>query len=564
MAEGDSPISDHLDLPESPSQIIGRHRNRLVNIIKQNDIPQLCQFIASCSPEDVIAPGTPYLEDTLFNAASYGSPEALRILLEVYTAAPEVVERFNPKFRLLLDACSAANVDVVRFILDSHDSPENRLPLGTVDLHQRDDSGDTPILAATGSLMYLEKDADELENEGLDCNEWVQNRIAQSHQLVNLLLDRGCSAADVIPPLPNDLSPWGSQVRDSVLGFAVSRANGPLIQRLIDAGADIYLKHQHLHHARVPFQSRVRNSRAYDVTTLHLASFFYNPEAVKLLLSDQSSKNNANPELASSCDSDGRLPLHWAASGPGGFNCRLMEKQLKITETLRLLLDHDSTSINLVDNTGSTPLHYAAISHAMCGCSQHAELAIRTLLEYRADPGIPDGSGRTILHLLGYHSHQGDPVETTLLDLILSHSADINHAENNGKTALHIFAQNLRQVSAAKFLIEHGADFRARNTVRETPFHTAARGFLSDYVRRDGRDKEVTTANKIRLQDEMMRALKEAAGEDTAMLMSQPNVEGKTPQDLLEETRRRWQGMNYPMSGPGRGRGRGRGQLVEA
>jgi ankyrin repeat protein len=564
MAERDSPISDPLDLSESPSQMIGSRRNRLVNIIKQNDLPQLRQFIASCSPEDVIAPGTPYLEDTLFNAASYGSPEALHILLEVYTAAPEVVKRFNPKFHLLLDACGAANIDVVRFILDSHDSPENRLPLGTVDLHQRDDSGDTPILVATASLMYLDKDADEVEDEGLHWNEWIRNRIARGHQLINLLLDRGCSATDVIPPLLNDLSPWGSQVQDSVLGLAVSRANGPLIQRLIDSGADIYLKHQHFHHARVPFQSRTTKGHAYDVTTLHLASLFHNSDAVKLLLDYQNYKNNANPELASSCDSDGRLPLHWAASGPGGFNCRLLDKQLRITETLRLLLDHDSTGINLVDNTGSTPLHYAAISHAMCGCSQHAELAIRTLLEYTADPRIPDGSGYTILHLLGYHSHQGDPIETMLLDSILSHGANINHAENNGKTALHVFAQNLRQVSAAKFLIEHGADFRARNTLRETPFHAAARGFLNDHVRRDGRDKEVTTAHKIRLQDEMMQVLKEAAGEDTAMLMNQPNAEGKTPQDLLQETRNRWQGMEQPIPGPGRGRGRGRGQPVGA
>jgi ankyrin repeat protein len=562
MAESGSPISDRSDSsdpPESPHQIIVRSRNRLVNIIKQNNLAQLHQFIASCPPEAVIDPGTPYLEDTLFNAASYGSPEALRIILEVYTTAPDVVERFNPKFCLLLDACGAANVDVVRFILDSHDTPENHLPLGTDDLHQRDDSGDTPILAAAGSLICLAKDIDEE-----DKTEWIQDRISRAHQLMHLLLDRGCPATDVVPPLSNDLSAGGSQVQDSVLGLAVSRANGPLIQRLIDSGADIYLKHQYLHYAKAPFQLRLTKDHVYDVTTLHLASFFYNPDAVKLLLDHQHYKNNTNPDLASSRDSDGRLPLHWAASGPGIFNCRLLDKQLRITETLRLLLDHDSIGINLVDNTGSTPLHYAAVSHAMCGYSQHAELAIRTLLEYGADPRIPDGSGRTILHLLGYHSTQSDPIESTLLDLILSHGANINHTENNGKTALHVFAQNLRQVSAAKSLIEHGADVRAWNTLQETPFHAAARGFLNDHVHRDGRDTEVTTANRIRLQDEMMCALQDVAGQDAAMLMSQPNAEGKTPQDLLEETRNRWRGWEQRILGPRVGRGRGRGQPVGA
>ncbi|KAL4756307.1 ankyrin repeat-containing domain protein [Aspergillus foveolatus] len=556
MAESDSAI---LDPPESPSQIIGRRRNRLVNIIKQNDLHQLRQFIALCPPEDVIAPGTPYLDDALSNAASYGSPDALRLLLEVHAAAPEMVQRFNPTYRLLLDACGAANIGVVRFILDRHGSPENRLPLGPVDLHQRGGTGETPILLAAGSLTYLDNDAEEAEDGGSDVTEWMRDRIARGHQLIHLLLDMGCLPTDVVPPLPKDLSPWGGQVQDSVLGLAVSRADAPLIQRLIDSGADIYLKHQHFHHAGLSFHFRIAKGHAYDVTTLHLASVFYNTDAVKLLLDRQRSMNNSNPDLAFSCDGDGRLPLHWAASGPGGPDCRLPDQQRRTTETLRLLLDHDPTGTNLVDKTGSTPLHYAAISHARCGCSEHAELAIRTLLEYDADPLIPDGSGRTVLHLLGYQSHQGDHVRTALLDLILSHGAQINHAEANGKTALHVFAQNLRQVSAAKFLIEHGADIRARNTTRETPFHAAARGFLNDHVRRDGRDQEVTTCNKIRLQDEMIRALQEAAGEDAAMLMSQPNAEGKTPQDLLEETRNRWQGRGQPVPGLGRGRGRGRG-----
>ena len=144
-----------------------------------------------------------------------------------------------------------------------------------------------------------------------------------------------------------------------------------------------------------------------------------------------------------------------------------------------------------------------------------------------------------------------------LLHSILSQGASINHTEKNGKTALHFFAQNLRQVPAAKFLVQHGADFRVRNTVRETPFHAAARVFLNDHVRRGGRDKKITIANKIRLQDKMIRALKDAAREDAAMLMSQPNAEGKTPQELLEETRSRWQGVAQPIPGPGRGRGEG-------
>ena len=87
-----------------------------MSIIKQNDLHQVRQFIVLRFPEDDIVPRTLYLEDALFNAASYGSTEALHILLE----APEVVLRFIPQFRLMLNAYATANADVVRFILDSH------------------------------------------------------------------------------------------------------------------------------------------------------------------------------------------------------------------------------------------------------------------------------------------------------------------------------------------------------------------------------------------------------------------------------------------------------------
>lgn len=262
--------------------------------------------------------------------------------------------------------------------MDSHDDPENPLPLGSVDLHQRDDPGDTPILAAAGSLIYPDEDADEAEDEGLDRNEWIRNRITRSHQLINFLLDRGCSATDVNPPLPNDLSPWGNQVQDSVIGLSVSTGTGPLIQRLLDSGADIYLKHQHLHHPRVPLQSSTTDTHTHDVTTLHLTSLFYNSDAVKLLLNHQNHKANGNPDLTSSCDSDGRFPLHWAASGSAESDCRLLDKQLKITETF----DCSSTTILLVSTllTKLDPRPCTMLLEATLGAVAPSMLSLRSAI----------------------------------------------------------------------------------------------------------------------------------------------------------------------------------------
>ncbi|KAE8551657.1 hypothetical protein EYB25_005547 [Talaromyces marneffei] len=489
MAESDPPIPDLSDHAESPSRVIGRRRNRLVNIIKQNDLNQLRQFIASYPPEDVIAPGTPYLEDILFHAASYGSPEALEILLEVYAAAPEIVKGFNPKFNLLIDACAAANVDVVRFILDRHGSPENRLPLGTVDLHQRDNSGDTPIIAAAGSLECFVRNTDEE-----DKTEWVQNRISRGHRLIYLLLDWGCSATDVVPPVPNDISPGGSQVRDSVLGVAVSRANGPLIQRLIDSGADIYLKHQHFY----PFQLSLTKDHIINIIKT-IPTLIWLPLVTVMGDSHYIGQLTA-PEI--------QIVDSWISS---------LELQRPFDCFLTMIL------LGLILLTTLDPRRCTMLLWLMLGAAVASMLSLLSALY-------------------------------SILDLILSHGANINHAENNGRTPLHVFARNLRQVSAAKFLITHGAGFRAQDSVRETSFHAAARGFLIDHVCRSGRYEQMTTANRIRLQDEMMRALQEAAAEDTAMLTSQPNAEGKTPQDLLEETRNRWYGSDQHIN-PGRGRG---------
>ncbi|KAJ5892307.1 uncharacterized protein N7473_008535 [Penicillium subrubescens] len=549
-------MSESDDPPESPSRICGRRRQLLLSIIKQNDLSQLHQ------------------DDTFLVAATHGSPEILRVLLDVYAAAPEVVERFDRRqLYLLHDACSAANLDIVHLFLDSHNSQDSQLPLETVNLHARDEIGKTPILEAAASLIDLHRDADEAEeNEGADWIEWVRDRIARGEQLIHFLLDRGCSATDDIPPAAdfgpflNDTAVDNGQPRGGVLGLAVSRASGRLVQRLIDLGADVHLKH-HQFHDVVSLHFLNREFYKHNITTLDTASLFWNFEAVKLLLDHLNHRSkvqiSTGPDLVSFPDSTGRFPLHLAAHGPGISECRLPDEEIsfRITETFRLLLEHSPTSINLPDDAGSIPLHYVARTHTTCGGSQHAELAIRTLLEYGADTTITDDSGRTVLHIVGYSSLGCDPVGTGLLELLVAHGININHADQRGNTALHVMAENLCHISTARFLLDNGADIRATNAKGETPFHAGARGKLFDRTHRDGTFEKLTIEDRIRAHEETMRILEEAVGRDNAtMMMSQPNLEGKTPQKLLEETRDRWRELKQRMrGGGGRGRGRGRG-----
>lgn len=352
--------------PECPSKIYGRRRNLVLSIIKQNVLSQLHQYIASYPPEAVLAPTGVYSEDPFFVAATHGSPETLRVLLDVYAAVPEVVERFDQRRLCLLhDVCAVANLDTVRFILNSHNSQRRQLPLplGTVDLHGRNDAGKTPTLAAAASLVYLNLDADEAEeDEGANRNTWIGDRIARGQQLIHFLLDQGCPATDIIHPFLNDTAADNRQPRGSVLGLAVSRAGGRLVQRLIDLGVNVYLKHQHFHDTVASLQFRNEKALAHDTTTLHLASLFWNADVVNLLLDhhhDQNkSKNNPGPDLVSSRDTNGRLPLHWAAASPGTAECRLTDEKIsfRIKETFRLLLEHGPMGINLRDDARSTPL----------------------------------------------------------------------------------------------------------------------------------------------------------------------------------------------------------------
>jgi ankyrin repeat protein len=513
MTESDSP-------EEPPSRIFWKRRNLLLGIIKQNDLSQLHQYIASYPPEDILAPADTYSDDTLVVGATHGSPETLRALLKVYAAAPEVVNRFDlHKLSLLHDACSAANIYIVRFLLDSHNSQDSQSPLETVNLHARDEVGKTPILEAAASLMYLHHDADEAEeNEGANRNEWVWDRTARGEQLIHFLLDRGCLATDVIPPVLNHNAANNGQPGWSVLGLAVSRAGGRLVQRIIDHGADVYLKHHHFHDYVASSHFRAGGFHTHNATTLHMACLFWNFEVVKLLLdhlNHQSNvKINTGLDLGLCRDNNGRLPLHWAAGGPGISECRLLDEDIsfRITETFRLLLEHIPTSIDLPDDTGSTPLHYVAGAHAACGGSKHSELAIRTLLEHGADLSVPDGRGRTVLHIFGYCTLGSDPIGTGILELLVTHGIKIDHADQNGNTALHLMAQNLCQISTTRFLLDHEADIRATNAKGETPFHAAARGTIIGRAHKDGTFDKLTTGHMIKAQDDTMRVWKRRLG----------------------------------------------------
>lgn len=179
------------------------------------------------------------------------------------------------------------------------------------------------------------------------------------------------------------------------------------------------------------------------------------------------------------------------------------------------------------------------------------------MLDHRANASIYDEASKSVLRLLTYGSVVGIPLDTSLLESLVTHSADVNHTDKDGNGPLHIIARNLRQASAASFLLSQGADIHATNSKGDTAFHEVARGLVIPRHTVDWKIEDVTVADKIRARVEMMSVLQEAVSGDG--MMARQNVEGKTPEQLWLETRNQWQRRGLNSQG-GRGdvqRGRG-------
>ncbi|XP_041648854.1 inversin isoform X2 [Cheilinus undulatus] len=247
-------------------------------------------------------------------------------------------------------------------------------------------------------------------------------------------------------------------------------------------------------------------------TALHWSAFYNRPEHVRLLI-----KHDSNIGIP---DSEGKIPLHWAAHS----------QEPSATQTVRCILEAAPTEslLNWQDYEGRTPLHFAVAdgneavvdvltSYQGCNVTAYDNLfrtplhwaallgharIVHLLLERNTSGTIPsDSQGATPLHygaqsnnaetvgvFLSHPSVKDEPdlegrtafmwaagkgsddVLCTMLDL--TPHIDINMADKYGGTALHA-ASLSGHVSTVKLLLERGAMVDSLDVMKHTPLFRA-------------------------------------------------------------------------------------------
>ncbi|XP_068998975.1 inversin [Embiotoca jacksoni] len=256
-------------------------------------------------------------------------------------------------------------------------------------------------------------------------------------------------------------------------------------------------------------------------TALHWSAFYNRPEHVRLLI-----KHDSNIGIP---DSEGKIPLHWAAHS----------QEPSATQTVRCILEAAPTEslLNWQDYEGRTPLHFAVAdgneavvevltSYEGCNVTAYDNLfrtplhwaallghakIVHLLLERNTSGTIPsDSQGATPLHY-GAQSNNAETVGVFLSHpsvkdepdlegrtafmwaagkgsddvirtmLALTPHIDINMADKYGGTALHATSLS-GHVSTVKLLLEKGAMVDSLDVMKHTPLFRACEMGYRDVI----------------------------------------------------------------------------------
>ncbi|KAF4952932.1 hypothetical protein FGADI_6365 [Fusarium gaditjirri] len=447
--------------------------------------------------------------DYFLLATQNGNLGVLQILLDHYKRNRDSIDevRFkNRGYQLLNEAARRGHLEIVQFLLDSQ-------PL-YAGIHERDCKGYTALGSA----------ADVYSVRYTDPADWRDVCVDNNEKVMDLLLDYGASASDIVLPM-NDRE----KTPDTVMTLAVQWASPKLINRLIKGGADIQAKV-----TKFPFDLGFWNEGGSisDINALFIACINANFKAVQSLLGNPGS---GQADMVSSRDSRGCLPIHWATRNQFPDELQyiptpmLQERLHNIASAIGLLLDINPATVNIQDEDGNTPLHYATGHFGRSG-KLYTDI-FELLCQKGADAGVYNKQGETPLHTLFRRDGSNMPVDAAAVSTLLAHGANITDIDNAGNTPLHAACFSANFGDAVTVLLQHGADPTLQNSKQETPVHMVAQFSCPPRASQSKADEV------MRAQDDMLDRLLKARG---AELMGLHNAAGKSTRQIYHDSRANW------------------------
>eukprot|EP00656_Telonema_subtile_P021621 TRINITY_DN2264_c0_g3_i1.p1 TRINITY_DN2264_c0_g3~~TRINITY_DN2264_c0_g3_i1.p1 ORF type:complete len:2123 (-),score=697.61 TRINITY_DN2264_c0_g3_i1:197-6565(-) len=339
--------------------------------------------------------------------------------------------------------------------------------------------------------------------------------IEQAHQdIVRFLLKQG--AQTDIPRTSDKSTPChiaAATGNVDVLRLILGRGEkGPALKALNDQGSTpLHLAAAGGHAKCVEYLlsvgAPVNSRRSYGNTPMHYAVINGHSEVVDLLLNGKAETSHYNNRgssvlhFASSrghidlvgkfcelgmdpnlCQNDGNTALHFAAThghadivnmlleygaqpdypnalGNSSLHCASSSGNLVVVRTL---VERGHSNIALAQNSGCTPLHFAAKE----GCDD----VCRYLISTGAPLDATDSDGQTVLHYSCLGGH------TNVSSYLLEEGCDVESKSKNGSTPLHCAATR-GHPGIVRRLVERGASVNDTDSEGATPLHGAcARG----------------------------------------------------------------------------------------
>ncbi|XP_014229962.1 ankyrin-1-like [Trichogramma pretiosum] len=252
-------------------------------------------------------------------------------------------------------------------------------------------------------------------------------------------------------------------------------------------------------------------------SALHLALTNERREIVESLL-----KAGADPNLA---DKDGTTPLHIIGKRCTDDDDDLVDKFFEISEE-----KNRPVRVDAKDESGNTPL-LLALYHGN-------KRVARTLLSRGADPDLAGAGGLTPLHVIGKRRRDVDGLAELFLEVLdeVRKTVRIDARDDWGWTPLH-WTMRFGNKDGASLLLRRGADVNLANNEGSTPLHISSKGYGrfdttkmlldNEECKVDVRDKWGNTALHLALGHSQTRVAKSLLRRDADP--NAANEEGETP-----------------------------------